>query len=296
MNTFQLIIRTFSMLPDYYHNHMLSCWIVLGLNLLGLLAGFINTFRRGRALKAPVSFVYIILRLLLLSGSLIFGFMLLLASEVAEAAPEHFNIGFYLEVIIASAIMLVILYRKVNEEDPSDGETGTAESFIIAAVVVILSVIFMIFGNGVCRWGFSLFGKKIGGWFFGLYAGWAVGIIFDLLRELTDMLVYFLGDSLDSLPAKRKPDPAIHAGGTKQTGGTKQAGGTKQTGGTSMASGGVKESGYGKKPHSRNSKYVWYKDKEYVKELLQGLALFIILLIMIAIIIRGSFFVVSLFL
>ena len=171
MNTIQLIIRAFSMVPDYYVSHKVPCIIILGINLLGVLAGIINTFRRSRFIRGPRAFLYIFFRVLLLFGALTFGIMLLLASEVAEAAPEQFNFGFYIEIIAAGIILLVLLARELEEDD-----TETANSILVTLFVVILSVLFMIFGNGMIRWGFSLFGKRVGAWFFGVYAGWVADV------------------------------------------------------------------------------------------------------------------------
>ena len=220
MNTIQLIIRAFSMVPDYYVSHKVPCIIILGINLLGVLAGIINTFRRSRFIRGPRAFLYIFFRVLLLFGALTFGIMLLLASEVAEASPEQFSFGFYIEIIVAGIILAVFLYRKVNEESSSEEESDfsdpvkeqedAAKAFVKTFAVIILSVIFMIFGNGMIRWGFSLFGKKVGAWFFGLYAGWAVGIIFDLLQEVTDLLNSALISTIDEIPTEKLPG---HKGG-----------------------------------------------------------------------------------
>lgn len=212
-----MIIRAFSMVPDYYQKNKIGCWIILGLNLLGVLAGIINTYIRSRAIKGPRAFLYIVLRILLLFGALTFGIMLLLASEVAEASPEQFNFGFYIEIIVACIILVVFLYRKTEKEDSSkeDSEFAkelaeieneeTSNSLLAVLFVVPFSVIFMILGNGVIRWGFSLFGKKVGAWFFGLYAGAAVGIIFDLLKEVTDLLLSALRDTVDDIPSEKLP-------------------------------------------------------------------------------------------
>ena len=215
MNTIQVIIRAFSMVPDYYQKNKIGCWIILGLNLLGVLAGIINTYIRSRAIKGPRAFLYIVLRILLLFGALTFGIMLLLASEVAEASPEQFNFGFYIEIIVAGIILAVLLYRAINEDtsseeasdffDPEKEKEDAVNAFVKTVAVVILSVIFLIFGNGLIRWGFSLFGKKVGAWFFGLYAGAAVGIIFDLLKEVTDLLLSALRDTVDDIPSEKLP-------------------------------------------------------------------------------------------
>ncbi len=215
MNTIQLIIRAFSMVPDYYQKNKIGCWIILGVNLLFVLAGILNTFRLSRAIKGPRAFLYIVLRVILLFGALTFGIMLLLASEVAEASPEQFNFGFYIEIIVAGIILAILLYRTINEDtsseeasdffDPEKEKEDAANAFVKAVAVVILSVIFMIFGNGLIRWGFSLFGKKVGAWFFGLYAGAAVGIIFDLLKEVTDLLLSALRDTVDDIPSEKLP-------------------------------------------------------------------------------------------
>ena len=195
MNTIQLILRALSMVPDYYQSHKISCWIILGINLLGVIAGIRKTFLLSRALRGLSAFLYIVLRVLLIFGSLSFGLMLLLASEVAEASPEQFSFGFYIEIIAAGIILLVLLARELEEDD-----TETANSILVTLFVVILSVLFMIFGNGMIRWGFSLFGKRVGAWFFGVYAGWAVGVIFDLLTEVTDWTFISLRESLDRMP------------------------------------------------------------------------------------------------
>ena len=220
MNTIQLIIRAFSMVPDYYVSHKVPCIIILGINLLGVLAGIINTFRRSRFIRGPRAFLYIVLRVLLLFGALTFGLMLLMASEVADASPEQFSFGFYIEIIAAGIVLLVLLYRTINEDtssgeaseffDPEKEKEDAADAFVKTFIAVILSVIFMIFGNGLIRWGFSLFGKKVGAWFFGLYAGWAVGIIFDLLQEVTDLLFSALIGTIDEMPTGKLPG---HKGG-----------------------------------------------------------------------------------
>ena len=171
MNTIQLILRALSMVPDYYQSHKISCWIILGINLLGVIAGIRKTFLLSRALRGLSAFLYIVLRVLLIFGSLSFGLMLLLASEVAKASPEQFSFGFYIEIIAAGIILLVLLARELEGDD-----TDTANSILVTLFVVILSVIFMIFGNGMIRWGFSLFGKRVGACFFGVYAGWVADV------------------------------------------------------------------------------------------------------------------------
>lgn len=205
MNTLQLVLRAFSMLPVYLHDHPVNSVLVIGLNLLAVLFVIAGVFRRSLTMKAPVSFLYLILRVSLCLGYLTFGLMLLLGSEVAEAVPEQFNRGFYIEIMIVCGLMMVLLIRKFDKEDPAELEgSDTADAIVKTAFIIICSILFMIFGNGVIRWGFSLFGKKIGAWFFGVYAGWAVGTIFDFLLEANDILFLSFRGLVDRIP-ERKP-------------------------------------------------------------------------------------------
>ena len=70
-------------------------------------------------------------------------------------------------------------------------------------------MIFWIFGTGLINWGFSIFHKKLGGWIFGIYAGWAVEIVFGLaailIGKTADLLTGAVNGIRPGRDKERKP-------------------------------------------------------------------------------------------
>lgn len=174
---------------QYFFNHKIIAviWILF---CIAILVISIRDMKEDMGELKPVrrvcAYLYIIVSVLYV---LFLGSVFTVASDVYEASPELFTTRLYVIVIVISVIDAVLRFivmhadpKLLNNDEFMDHFKEAAKS----CVVVIISLIFIFtdLESGIINWGFTLFGRKIGGWIFNFYSGWALARFLDFVQLL----------------------------------------------------------------------------------------------------------------
>lgn len=210
--TFRFVMEAIKGIPQYYQENKVLFLFTTGVVLVLALYHLLYAIKLCSQIANPI--IKIVIFALELAGSfalLLSGVMFNVAGEVAELKPEVLNRRFFVEIIVVGVFYCLfyayVIYatgkreeqeRKRKEwskwdwEDSAERAAEQAKKFLSGIAIILISVILMFTGTGFVARGPVLFGKTIGKWFFGMYAGWTTSALMLFVAALIEIPLILL--------------------------------------------------------------------------------------------------------
>ncbi len=186
LQSLRALVRDFGVYPKSY------LFLFAFVAFFGVLMA-VRQWRDTAGLPARYRVLFLIPTILTLIGYFGVGTMLTLANETAELDPLRYGKGIFTELAVCGLLMTGLYVLSIYRSDSSDmSEEGVelaksqAKGLLMGVFLIVMSVIFRLTGlaQSLPSWGFTLFGKTLGGWIYGAYLACGVWAVFSIAASV----------------------------------------------------------------------------------------------------------------
>ena len=208
MRILTLIKQILLDLPDYFRSHPVIFFLTMAFFLFMLI--FVVKGQRliTSRMRGPAKLLYQLIGILGAAGILLAGLAFNTAGEYAKIHPAYVTRGLYLEFIAAGVIYIALIVylehvkQKRLRDAEVDDDSDPGGQVLKTGAMILFSILGLFLGERLASWGFSLFGRTIGAWIYGVYLGHALYVALQLVLGLIQIpLMLLTGDPFRQMEA-----------------------------------------------------------------------------------------------
>ena len=195
-------------LPDYFRSHPVIFLMTMAFFLFMLVFMIKGQRQIVSRTRGPAKLLRLIIGALGGAGILLIGLTFNTAGENAQIEPAYVTPGLYLELIVAGglyiALNMYLLHRRLNQppDEEFDSDYDPAAEVVKTGAMILYSILGLFLGVRLASWGFSIFGRTIGAWIYGLYLGYALYVVLQIVIGVLQFpLMLLAGDPVRQMAA-----------------------------------------------------------------------------------------------